>query len=237
MLIYPATDLMDGQAVRLLKGDYGNKTVYSEDPLSVAAAFKECGAGQMHIVDLDGAKTGGTPNIETILAIKKSCGLFCQVGGGIRDMKTVESYLEKGIDRVILGTAAVTEEGFAKEAAGRFGDRIAVGIDIRDGFVAVKGWTENSKYEVMDFCAKMEDAGVSTVICTDISKDGAMKGTNLELYRKLSERFSFRLIASGGVSSMEDVLALKTMGLYGAIIGKAYYTGAISLSEAIEAAK
>ncbi len=237
MLIYPAIDLMDGQAVRLLKGDYGKKTVYSEDPLSVAAAFKESGAKQMHIVDLDGARNGGTPNIGTILDIKESCGLFCEVGGGIRDMKTVESYLEKGIDRVILGTAAVTEEGFAKEAAGRFGDRIAVGIDIRDGFVAVKGWTENSKYEVMDFCAKMEDAGVKTVICTDISKDGAMKGTNLELYRKLSERFSFRLIASGGVSSMEDVLALKTMGLYGAIIGKAYYTGAISLSEAIEAAK
>ncbi len=237
MLIYPAIDLMDGQAVRLLKGDYGKKTVYSEDPLSVAAAFKESGAKQMHIVDLDGARNGGTPNIGTILDIKESCGLFCEVGGGIRDMKTVDSYLGKGIDRVILGTAAVTEEGFAEEAVREFGERIAVGIDVRDGFVAVKGWTENSGYTVMDFCKKMEDTGVSTVICTDISKDGAMKGTNLDLYRLLSERFSFRIIASGGVSSMEDVAALREMGLYGAIIGKAWYTGAISLSEAIEAAR
>ena len=237
MLIYPAIDLMDGQAVRLLKGDYGKKTVYSEDPLSVAAAFKKSGAKQMHIVDLDGARNGGTPNIGTILDIKESCGLFCEVGGGIRDMKTVESYLGKGIDRVILGTAAVTEEGFAKEAVREFGERIAVGIDVRDGFVAVKGWTENSGCTVMDFCKKMEDTGVSTVICTDISKDGAMKGTNLDLYRMLSEHFSFRIIASGGVSSMEDVTALREMGLYGAIIGKAWYTGAISLSEAIEAAR
>ncbi len=237
MLIYPAIDLMEGQAVRLLKGDYDKKTVYSEDPLSVAAAFNESGAGQIHIVDLDGARNGGTPNIGIILDIKESCGLFCEVGGGIRDMKTVESYLEKGIDRVILGTAAVTEEGFAKEAVREFGERIAVGIDVRDGFVAVKGWTENSGYTVMDFCKKMEDTGVSTVICTDISKDGAMKGTNLDLYRLLSECFTFRIIASGGVSSMEDVAALKEMGLYGAIIGKAWYTGAISLSEAIEAAR
>ena len=237
MLIYPAIDLMDGQAVRLLKGDYGKKTVYSEDPKAVALAFRESGAEQMHIVDLDGARTGDTPNLDTILAIRKTSGLFCEVGGGIRKMETIEAYLEKGVDRVILGTAAVTEEGFAEEAVKKYGDKVAVGIDIRDGFVAVKGWTENSGTDAMDFCAKMEDIGVSTVICTDISKDGAMEGTNRDLYRRLSERFSFRIIASGGVSSIEDVIVLKEMGLYGAIIGKAYYTGAISLKEAIEAAK
>ena len=237
MLIYPAIDLMDGQAVRLLKGDYSKKTVYSDDPKAVALAFKESGAEQMHIVDLDGARTGGTPNLGIIMAIKESSGLFCEVGGGIRSMETIETYLKKGIDRVILGTAAVTKEGFAEEAVKRYGERIAVGIDIKDGFAAVKGWTESSGTDAMDFCAKMEDIGVSTVICTDISKDGAMEGTNRELYRRLKERFSFRIIASGGVSTIEDVQALKEAGIYGAIIGKAYYTGAISLRDAIEAAK
>ena len=236
MLIYPAIDLMGGQAVRLLKGDYEKKTVYSQDPLSVALDLKKKGAEQIHIVDLDGAKSGETPNMETILKIKEKTGLFCEVGGGVRSMETVERYLACGIDRVILGTAAVTDEGFAEEAVERYGDRIAVGIDIKDGYVAVKGWTESSGIRAMDFCSRMEAIGVSAVICTDISKDGAMEGINRELYRWLSECYFFRTIASGGVSSLDDVKALKELGIYGAIIGKAYYTGALSLEDAIEAA-
>ncbi len=236
MLIYPAIDLLGGQAVRLLKGDYDKKTVYSEDPVSVALGFKKEGAMQIHLVDLDGARTGKTSNLDIIALIKEKTGLFCQVGGGIRNMDAVKRYLEIGIDRVILGTAAVTDEGFLKEAVGKYGERIAVGIDLKDGCVAVKGWTESSGHKAEGFCSRMESLGISTVICTDISKDGAMEGTNLELYKRLSEEFSFRLIASGGVSSIDDVKALKEMGLYGAIIGKAYYTGAISLAKAIEAA-
>lgn len=236
MLIYPAIDLLGGQAVRLLKGDYDKKTIYSEDPVSVALSFRKEGAMQIHLVDLDGARTGKTPNLDIIALIKEKTGLFCQVGGGIRNMDAVKRYLESGIDRVILGTAAVTDEGFLKESVGKYGERIAVGIDLKDGCVAVKGWTESSGLEAFEFCSRMEGMGISTVICTDISKDGAMEGTNLELYRNLSDDFSFKLIASGGVSSIDDVKALKDMGLYGAIIGKAYYTGAISLAKAIEAA-
>ena len=236
MLIYPAIDLMGGQAVRLLKGDYEKKTVYSKDPLSVALGFKEKGAGQIHLVDLDGAKSGETPNLDIIVDIKEKTGLFCEVGGGIRSMETVERYLGSGIDRVILGTAAAEEKGFAERAVEKYGDRIAVGIDIKDGYVAVKGWTEKSGIKAMDFCSYMEAIGVSTVICTDVSKDGAMEGINRELYRRLSECYFFKVIASGGVSSIGDVKALKELGIYGAIIGKAYYTGAVSLEDAIEAA-
>ena len=236
MLIFPAIDLLGGQAVRLFKGDYDKKTVYSADPVSIAEDFRKCGIRQIHLVDLDGAKSGGTPNLSMVLSIKKAFGDFCQVGGGIRSLDTVDAYLSGGMDRVILGTAAVTERGFAEAAVRKYGDRIAVGIDIKDGCVAIKGWTQNSGIDAMEFCSAMEDIGVSTVICTDISRDGAMAGTNLDLYRKLSNRFSFKLIASGGVSSIEDIKELKNIGLYGAIIGKAYYTGALSLSEALEAA-
>lgn len=237
MLIYPAIDLFQGKAVRLYKGDYAQMTVYHEDPVEVARDFKAQGATHIHLVDLEGAKSGTTPNFETVTEIKKETGLFCEVGGGIRSMDVMERYLRSGIDRVILGTAAVTEEGFVKKAVERFGDRIAVGIDIRDGFVAVKGWTEKSELDAFDFCGQMERDGVRTLICTDISKDGAMEGANHLLYRELSERFGMQIIASGGVSSMEDVKRLAERGLYGAIIGKAYYTGAICLREAIEVAK
>ena len=237
MLIYPAIDLFDGKAVRLFKGDYAQMTVYSDRPCEIAADFKRCGAKQMHIVDLEGAKTGETPNLETILAIRESCGLFCEVGGGIRSMEIVRRYLDAGIDRVILGTAAVTDPGFVQNAVDEYGEKIAVGVDLRDGYVAVKGWTEKSARTAEDFCGKMQKIGVKTLICTDISRDGAMQGANHALYRDLSARFDLNLIASGGVSSMEDVLRLREMNLHGAIIGKAYYTGAISLKEAIEAAK
>ena len=237
MLIFPAIDLLEGQAVRLYKGDYNQKTVYSGDPSSVALDFRSKGATHIHLVDLEGAKNGTTPNFKTVLKIKEAGGLFCEVGGGIRTMRTVGKYLNAGIDRVILGTAAVTEPGFVERAAAKYGDRIAVGIDIKDGFVAIRGWTEKSDRTAFDFCREMERIGVKTLICTDISRDGAMKGTNHALYRDLMNEFKMNIIASGGVSSMEDVTRLADAGLYGAIIGKAYYTGAIDLKEAVEKTK
>lgn len=237
MLIYPAIDLYQGKAVRLYKGDYAQMTVYSDDPPSIAEDFARQGATHMHIVDLEGAKSSETPNFEIILEIKRRGGLFCEVGGGIRSMDTIAQYLSNGIDRVILGTAAVTEPGFVEAAVKQYGNKIAVGMDIKDGFVAIKGWTEKSSLTAFDFCQTLQNIGVETIICTDISRDGAMKGTNHSLYRELMERFSVQIIASGGVSSMEDVERLAEAKLYGAIIGKAYYTGAIDLRRAIEVAK
>lgn len=237
MLIYPAIDLYQGKAVRLYKGDYAQMTVYSENPVEVAGDFRSKGASRIHLVDLEGAKSGTTPNFETVCAIKKATGLFCEIGGGIRSMEVVRRYLDAGIDRVILGTAAVTDPAFLREAVSGYGSGIAVGIDIRDGYVAIKGWTEKSQEPAMDFCAKMEALGVKTLICTDISKDGAMEGANHGLYRELSQRFGMEIIASGGVSSLEDVKKLAAMDIHGAIIGKAYYTGAVDLAEAIGVAK
>ena len=237
MLIYPAIDLYGGKAVRLYKGDYAQMTVYSKDPVAVARDFAAKGASCIHLVDLEGAKSGTTPNFETVTAIKAETGLLCEIGGGIRSMETIEKYLSAGIDRVILGTAAVTEPGFVEAAVTKYGDKIAVGIDIKDGFVAIKGWTVKSEENAMDFTEKMEKLGVKTMLCTDISKDGAMQGANHELYRELSRQFSMNIIASGGVSSMDDVQRLSKLGIHGAIVGKAYYTGAIDLAEAIEVAK
>ncbi len=237
MLIFPAIDLYGGKAVRLYKGDYNEMTVYSERPWEIAADFEKCGAVWIHIVDLEGAKSGGTPNIDTIKKIVKSTSLKAQVGGGIRSLEVIQKYIEAGVSRVILGTAAVTDEAFLKEAAEKYGDKIAVGVDIKDGYVAIRGWTEKSEYECFDFCEKMQNIGISTLICTDISKDGVMMGTNHALYRELSKRFGMNIIASGGVSSIDDVVKLRGLDIYGAIIGKAYYTGAIKISEAVEAAK
>ncbi len=237
MLIFPAIDLYGGKAVRLYKGDYNQMTVYSENPSEIAEDFERCGARWIHIVDLEGAKSGGTPNIETIKRIVGTTGLCAEVGGGIRSLEVIEKYLEAGVSRVILGTAAVKDEAFLLDAAKKYGDKIAVGVDIKDGYVAIKGWTEKSEYECFDFCEKMQNIGISTLICTDISKDGAMMGTNHELYRQLSERFGMNIIASGGVSSLDDVKKLRSLDIYGAIIGKAYYTGAINIKEAVEAAK
>ena len=237
MILYPAIDLVDGKAVRLYKGDYAQMTIYSEDPVSVAKDFQNARATRMHLVDLEAAKSGIPENAATIRAIAEQTDLFLEVGGGIRNMDTLEKYLSLGVDRAILGTAAVTDPQFLKAAVEKFGDKVAVGVDLKDGFVAIKGWTETSELTADAFFAQMESLGVKTVICTDISRDGAMKGTNRELYKALSEKFSIDLIASGGVSSMDDIAALKEMGLHGAIIGKAYYTGAINLKEALEAAR
>lgn len=236
MLIFPAIDLYEGKAVRLYKGDYSQMTVYSNDPPEIAKKFKQAGATHLHLVDLQGAKTGETPNLETIRAIRESTDLFIEVGGGIRTMQVIERYLSAGVDRVILGTAAVTDPDFVHKAVAAYGEKIAVGVDIKDGSVAIKGWTETSGIDPFAFCEQMQKIGVCTLICTDISKDGAMQGTNRELYKQLSERFSLQIIASGGVSSLEDVKALSEMNLYGAIVGKAYYVGAIDLKEAIRLA-
>ncbi len=237
MKLFPAIDLFDGKAVRLFKGDYNQMTVYNENPIEIAQDFSVQGAKFIHIVDLEGAKDGTTPNLDIVKQIANETELFTEIGGGIRSMDTVRAYLENGIDRVILGTAAVKDEVFLKEALKEYGERIAVGVDIKDGFVSIKGWTENSEYDCFTFCEKMQALGVKTLICTDISKDGAMQGTNRELYRELSEKFSIDITASGGVSSLEDIIALRKLDLYGAIIGKAYYIGAIDLKEALEVAK
>ena len=237
MIILPAIDLYEGKAVRLFKGNYNEMTVYSENPPEIAADFAVQGATHIHLVDLEGAKYGTTPNIGIISKIANEHGLFTEVGGGIRTMEVIDRYIDAGVGRVILGTAAVTESGFVEAAVKKHGTKIAVGVDIKDGFVAIKGWTEKSELEAMAFCKQMESIGVDNIICTDISRDGAMKGTNHELYREMSERFSLKITASGGVSSIDDVKRLAELGIYGAIIGKAYYTGAISVREAVEVAK
>ena len=236
MIIYPAIDLVGGKAVRLFKGDYAQMTVYSDDPVSVARDFQRAGAKRMHLVDLEAAKSGIPANAETIRAIAEQTDLFLEVGGGIRNMETVETYLSAGVSRVILGTAAVTDPDFLKAALQKYGGKIAVGVDLKDGYVAIKGWTETSELTADAFFSRMEALGVKTIICTDISRDGAMKGTNRELYRELSSKYAIDLIASGGVSDLSDVQALAAMNLHGAIIGKAYYIGAINLKEAIEVA-
>ena len=237
MILFPAIDLFEGKAVRLFRGDYTQMTVYSEHPEEIAKDFAACGATHAHLVDLEGARNGGTPNLPAVLRIRESTGLFCEIGGGIRSMEVADRYLDAGLDRVILGTAAVENEDFLRAAVEKHGNRIAVGADIRDGFVAVRGWTEQSGVTLEAFCEKMQEIGVTTVICTDISRDGAMRGTNREMYRMLSERFRLQITASGGVSSLADVQSLRNMNLYGAIIGKAYYTGDIDLKKAMEIAR
>ena len=237
MIIFPAIDLYEKKAVRLLKGDSARMTVYSDDPLSVAKKFEQCGAAHIHLVDLEGAKFGTTPNLDVVSAIAKGTSLFTEVGGGIRSMETVKTYFDAGVDRVILGTAAVTNRDFLLEAVSVYGEKIAVGADVKDGCIAIRGWTQRSEIRLDGFLSDLQNIGVRNVICTDISKDGAMKGTNLGLYATLSETYDIALTASGGVSSLDDVKDLRALNLYGAIIGKAYYTGAIDLTEALEAAK
>ena len=237
MKLYPAIDLYEGKAVRLYKGDYAQMTVYSERPWEIARDFEKAGATYLHLVDLQGAKTGKPENLDVIRRILAETELFVEVGGGIRDMQTVKTYLDAGVDRVILGTAAVTDPAFLQTALEAYGEKIAVGVDLKDGCVAIRGWTEKTELTAECFFRKMQDLGVKTVICTDISRDGAMEGTNRGLYASLGEQFDVDIIASGGVSSMEDILELSRMGLAGAIIGKAYYIGAIDLKQALEAVR
>lgn len=236
MKIFPAIDLYQAKVVRLYKGDYDNMTVYSLDPVNVAKTFVNEGARYIHVVDLEGAKSGDTPNLDVIAKIVSESGAFVEVGGGIRSMQVLSRYLDIGVGRVILGTSAVTDREFLVEALSLYGDKVAVGVDIKDGYVAIKGWTEKSGLDAREFLRELDDMGVNTVICTDISKDGAMLGANHELYRQLSRDLKLNLIASGGVSTIEDVERLASLGIYGAIVGKAYYTGAIDLRRAIEVA-
>ena len=236
MKIFPAIDLIDGCAVRLFKGDYAQKTVYSNSPADVAKSFVEAGAEYIHIVDLDGARDGSNANIEVVRSIVKESGLKAEIGGGIRSAEAIEKYLDLGVMRVILGTAAVTDSKFLESAVTAYGERVAVGVDIKDGKVAIKGWTQVSELDCFEFCRRLEKLGVKTVICTDISKDGVMSGTNIDLYKSLSEQFSMDIVASGGVSSIENVRTLAEMKMDGAILGKALYTGAIDLKQAISVA-
>ena len=237
MIILPAIDLYGGKAVRLYKGEYDQMTVYDDEPVNTAKKFEASGASWLHMVDLEGAKTGETPNMQAAENIIKNTSLSVEIGGGVRTMDVIERYIDAGVSRVILGTAAVTDPELLKRVVERYGEKIAVGADIKDGYVAIKGWTEKSQHILHDFCRDMGDIGVKTMICTDISKDGAMQGANRDMYRELSRSFNINFIASGGVSSLEDVIALRDMGLYGAIIGKAYYTGAIDIAKAVEVAK
>ena len=237
MIIFPAIDLYDKKAVRLYKGDYAQMTVYSDHPIEIARDFERAGATHVHLVDLEGAKDGTTPNIDVVRDIARNTSLFTEIGGGIRDMDTVAKYIDAGVDRVIIGTAAVTDREFLLRAVDKYGEKIAVGADFRDGYIAIKGWLVKNEYTLDAFLSEMKEAGVQTVIITDISKDGAMQGTNLELYRRLSREYSMNITASGGVSSIEDIKRLREMDMYAAIIGKAYYIGKIDLREAIEVAK
>lgn len=237
MNIFPAIDLFEGKAVRLYKGDYNQMTVYSDAPEKVALYFKECGAEYIHLVDLQGAKDGNTPNFETVEKIIRTSGLKAEIGGGIRSEAVIEKYINAGAFRVILGTAAATDPAFLESVAKKYGDKIAVGCDLKDGMVATHGWLDTTNETGEEFFARVCNLGIKTVICTDISRDGAMKGTNIELYKSLSEKFDIDIIASGGVTDINDVKSLAAMDIYGAILGKAIYTGNIDLKTALEVAK
>ena len=236
MIIFPAIDLVGGKAVRLYRGDYAQMTVYDDDPLNTARKFEAAGAKFVHMVDLEGARDGGTPNLETVRRVVENTGLSVEIGGGIRDMEVVERYLAIGVRRVILGTAAIADEAFSRAAIERFGPAVVLGADVRDGEVAIRGWLELSGMTLDAFCEKYQRMGARTLICTDISRDGAMRGANRGLYADLQRKYDMDIVASGGVSTLEDVRALARLGLCGAIVGKAYYTGAIDLAEAIREA-
>ena len=233
MELFPAIDLIDGCAVRLVKGDYAQKTIYSENPAAVARSFAAAGAKYLHVVDLEGAKDGGTPNLETIRTNVRESGLLVEVGGGIRSEEVIKTYLDAGVFRVILGTAAVQNPAFLEEMVRKYGEKIAVGVDIKDGRVAIKGWTEVSKESCFAFCEKLQKIGVKTIICTDISKDGTLTGPNVEYTKLLTEKTGLDVIASGGVSCMDDLARLHECGIKGAIIGKALYEKKISLPDAV----
>lgn len=237
MIVFPAIDLYKKKAVRLYKGNYADMTVYSDNPIKIAEKMELLGATHIHMVDLEGAKNGTTPNLDVVAEVAKKTGLFVEIGGGIRDIETAEKYFSAGADRVILGTAAVENQAFLEDCVKKYSEKIAVGADIKDGYVAIKGWTEKSSLTLLDFLCKMQEIGVKNIICTDISKDGALKGINLEMYREIKKNFSLELTASGGVSDISDIIKLRELDLYGAIVGKAYYTGDIDLKRAIEVAK
>lgn len=237
MKIFPAIDLKGGRVVRLTQGDYGRVTQYAVEPEEAARSFVEAGAKYVHIVDLDGAKDGTTANLSTVARVLRDGRLFAEVGGGIRDRARIEAYLAAGASRVILGTAAVNDRAFLEEAVKAYGVRVAVGVDARDGRVAVDGWQTVTALDGVEFCQRLRDMGVATVIYTDIARDGAMRGVNLEIYRTLLGIEGLEIVASGGVSTLEDVRALRDMGVPAAIVGKALYSGALNLADVLKEAE
>lgn len=237
MEIFPAIDIRNGNVVRLTEGDYNRMTVYGSSPLEMAETFIKKGAKNLHMVDLDGAKDGAPVNFDVIKSVSETGKLFTEVGGGIRDEKRIEDYLSLGVNRVILGTVAVRNFKFVEESVKKYGDKIAVGVDARDGKVAVSGWLETTEIDSLDFCRKLRDAGVKTVIYTDISKDGTLSGTNLEIYEKLTEIKGLDVIASGGITFEDEIKKLASMNTYGAIVGKAVYAGKLDLERVLKIAK
>ena len=237
MELFPAIDIRGAKVVRLTKGDYDVMKVYRDNPKEVAEEFLKAGANNLHVVDLDGARDGSLANFESIKQLASTKGLFIEVGGGIRNMERIEAYLKLGVGRVILGTAAVKNYPFVEQAVKEFGDAVAVGVDAKDGMVAVSGWEEVTATNSLDFCKRLRDTGVKTVIYTDISKDGAMSGTNLEIYKSLSEIKGLDIVASGGITYESEIQTLRDMGTYGAILGKALYEGKLDLTRALKIAK
>ena len=236
MQIFPATDILGGKVVRLTKGDYNEVKVYADSPAEMALEFMKSGSTNLHMVDLDGAKFGSPVNFDAIREAAQIKDLFIEVGGGIRDMKRIEDYLSLGVKRVILGTAAIKNYPFVEEAVKEYGDAIAVGVDAKDGLVAINGWQETTTVNSVDFCKKLRDTGVKTVIYTDISKDGMLSGTNLEIYKELSKIEGLDIVASGGITFIEEIRTLNDMNIYGAIVGKAVYEGKLDLAETLKAA-
>lgn len=237
MKIFPAIDLYDGKAVRLVHGEYSRMTVCSDTPVEKAMEFRLAGAEFLHLVDLQGARDGVSKNYDVATQIARVPGLKVEVGGGIRDEETVKRALDAGFFRVILGTAAMEEPDFLAKMVSKYGERIVVGVDVRSGFVAVRGWTQISKVECHDFISQLQQIGVRTIMCTDIASDGAMKGTNVALFKDINEKFDLDVIASGGITTLDDVRALRDAGLYAATIGRALYAGKVDLKTAIEAAR
>lgn len=237
MIIFPAIDLLGGQAVRLYQGDYEQVTVYDSDPLMLAQGFRHKGAQWLHLVDLDAARTGQMHNAELIKLIAEQSGLNVQAGGGIRSVKVAGDYLDCGVDRVILGTAAAENKELLRGIITIFADQAAVSVDIKDGYVMTHGWSATSGQTMEDYLKEMEAIGVQRLVVTDISRDGAMRGTNLKLYEHIAANYSFDLIASGGITTLDDIRALRALNVYGAIVGRALYTGGIKLEEALEAAR
>ncbi|MCI9595913.1 MAG: 1-(5-phosphoribosyl)-5-[(5-phosphoribosylamino)methylideneamino]imidazole-4-carboxamide isomerase [Firmicutes bacterium] len=236
MELFPAIDLRDGQAVRLFQGDYDQMTVYSKSPVDVARRFKAQGARNLHLVDLDGAKDGRLVNFQSIKEIVSDVDLFVEVGGGIRDEERIQQYLELGVGRVILGTIAVKDTDFLEKMVASYHEKIAVGVDVKDGYVAINGWKEVTEKKGMEFCEYLADIGVKTVIYTDISRDGGLKGTNLEAYKQLSKIKGLDIVASGGISFEEEIIVLKEH-VHGAILGKALYDGLLDLEQALRLAE
>lgn len=237
MILFPAIDLYEKKGVRLYKGRYDEMTVYTEDPAGFARTIEEAGASWLHVVDLEGARDGTGPNLDVIEEICRTTSLNVETGGGIRTMERMETLLEAGVKRVILGTRALEDEAFLKEALKRFGEAVAVGVDAHAGKVATHGWLNVSDVDAEEFVHHLETLGVKTVIATDISRDGAMRGCNISFYERLKENNQLNIIASGGVSSLEDIRALRRIGVYGAILGRAMYTGAVDLKEGLQEAE